>query len=46
MSAFYMAERKHLAADLARFACCKTDDTLTEGRKRLEKLGESLRDNK
>lgn len=43
MSAFYMAERKHLAADLARFACCKTDETLAEGRRRLVKLGEMVK---
>ena len=43
-SAFYTPERAHLAANLARFAFCKTDPTLAEGKKRLEALGATVRD--
>ena len=42
-SAFYTSERAHLAANLARFAFCKSDDTLVEGKKRLTALGEAVR---
>eukprot|EP01042_Synura_sphagnicola_P001579 gene1579-1834_t len=38
-SAFYTPLNKPLAANLARFAFCKTDATLDEARVRLEKLG-------
>jgi len=34
-SAFYSKENKHLAANLARFAFCKSDETLQEAQKRL-----------
>jgi aspartate/methionine/tyrosine aminotransferase len=39
-SAFYTAETKHLAANLARFAFCKTDDLLEEAKKRFQKMSE------
>ncbi len=34
-SAFYIPKTKHLAKNMARFAFCKTDEYLEEGRKRL-----------
>eukprot|EP01138_Halocafeteria_seosinensis_P013835 gb/GECG01014127.1/.p1 GENE.gb/GECG01014127.1/~~gb/GECG01014127.1/.p1 ORF type:complete len:426 (+),score=53.32 gb/GECG01014127.1/:1-1278(+) len=37
-SAFYQEEDKHLAANLARFAFCKTDEALDEAAKILKKL--------
>jgi aspartate/methionine/tyrosine aminotransferase len=43
MSAFYEPERAYLAKDLSRFACCKTDATLEEGKKRLEALGAKIK---
>ncbi len=41
-SAFYVPETKYLAKNMARFAFCKTDPALEEGRKRLESLGEKF----
>jgi hypothetical protein len=40
-SAFYVPETKHLAANLARFAFCKTDQTLEEAKIRFVTLSES-----
>jgi len=39
-SAFYTPETNYLAANLARFAFCKTDDLLAEAKVRFQKLGE------
>jgi aspartate/methionine/tyrosine aminotransferase len=39
-SAFYQEEDKHLGANLARFAFCKTDEALDEAAKLLKKLRE------
>lgn len=41
-SAFYVPKTKHLAKDMARFAFCKTEPALVEGKKRLEVLGKNL----
>jgi aspartate/methionine/tyrosine aminotransferase len=40
-SAFYIPEHKHLAHNLARFAYCKTDESIEEAKKRLAKLAAS-----
>lgn len=41
-SAFYVQSTKHLAKNMARFAFCKTDPALEEGKKRLEILGAKM----
>ena len=41
-SAFYTADRKGLAANLARFAFCKRDETLEEANKRFKALGDKI----
>jgi len=41
-SAFYEKSTKHLASNMARFAFCKTDSTLEEGKRRLEILAAKL----
>lgn len=40
-SAFYTPETKHLAANLARFAYCKKDDSLAAAKAKFEELGAS-----
>lgn len=45
-SAFYTTETRDKAKNLARFAYCKTDDYLLEAKKRFEKLGEFLKQQK
>src|SRR3546814_5518116 len=40
-SAFYIPEHKHLAHNLARFAYCKTDESIEEAKQRLATLAAS-----
>ena len=42
-SAFYTKDRAALATNLARFAFCKTDESLQEADKRLRLLGNAIR---